>query len=163
MHITITIWALLAALRWGDWKHLYEYHTTMLYMSTMNLLYFFLTFQYPLWEVQAHLIPSYTIVSLLYTFIVFPCTVILFLSNYPTTSIKKWIHIGKWIAIYIGIEWIGGLFGLIIYHHGWNLSWSLIFLCIMFPMLRLHHRRPYTAYLVSIFIIISLMLIFNVQ
>ncbi|UOQ93928.1 hypothetical protein MUO14_02800 [Halobacillus shinanisalinarum] len=162
MHILIVVWAILAAWRWADWSRFHDFHATIIYMSAMDLLYFLLTVDYHLWTVQSNLGFPQTVVALFYTFIVFPCTVILFLSNYPHKLGKQVLHIGKWVIIYIGIEWIGYLNGSIYYEHGWSLGWSFLFVIIMFPMLRLHYKQPILAYLASVIIISFLISSFDV-
>jgi hypothetical protein len=162
MHIAITIWAVLAAWRWGDRKNWRKYHSTMLYMPLMNFLYYYFCSDHLLWEMIPDLGLSAIILRLLYTFIVFPCTVLVFLSNYPHTFKQQCIHYLKWIVIYVGVELIGGIFGRITYHNGWNLGWSALFISVMFPMLRLHYKKPVIAYFISIIIIILLLSFFDV-
>ncbi|WLD92765.1 CBO0543 family protein [Alkalihalobacillus sp. AL-G] len=162
MHIAYTIWALLAAWKWADWRNWKDYHATMLYMPLMNLLYMFLCSRYLLWKVNPEFGISYALIEIMYTFIIFPATVILFLSNYPETRLKIIIHNIKWIFIYIGSEFIGSLFGRIEYQHGWSIGWSLGFLSFMFPMIRLHYKHPVIAYIISIIIIVVLLSIFDV-
>ncbi|MFC7063119.1 CBO0543 family protein [Halobacillus seohaensis] len=162
MHLAITIWAVLAAWRWGKWENFHKYHATMIYLSTMDLLYFYLTIDYPLWRLQPDLGMSDGLIQILYTFIIFPCTVIIFLSRYPNVFSKQCLYIGKWIVIYIGVEGIGWIFGRINYAHGWNLGASFLFLFLMFPMLRLHYKKPIVAYVVSIIVITSLLFLFGI-
>lgn len=162
MHLIIAVWSIFAAWRWGNWINWKQYHATMLYMPLMNLLYLFFCSDYLLWIVKPDVGLSAAAVALVYTFIVFPCTVLIFLTNYPETLKKQAIHILKWVIIYAGIEWIGGLIGRITYQHGWSLGSSVLFVLIMFPMLALHHRKPAAAYVLSTLIIIILLFFFNV-
>ncbi|WP_223702409.1 CBO0543 family protein [Sutcliffiella deserti] len=162
MHILITILAILAAWRWADWSRFSAFHATILYMSAMDLLYLVLTVDDPLWILKSNIGVPHTIVTLLYTFVVFPSTVMLFLSNYPDIPFKKLFHYAKWIFIYIGVEWIGYLTGAIYYKNSWTLGWSLLFLIVMFPMLRLHFKKPILSYLLSFFIIVFLLYWFQV-
>lgn len=162
MHIAITVWAILAAWHWGDWKNLNQYHATMLYMPFMNLFYLFLTSTYPLWRLQPDLGLPFTIVVALYSFIVFPCTVLIYLSHYPDPPKKQILHIIKWVVIYIGVEWVGNMLTRITYGHDWHLGWSFLFVLVMFPMLRLHYKKPILAYLVSFFVIVLLLYLFDI-
>src|SRR5699024_1080922 len=113
-----------------------------------------LTSTYPLWRMQPEFGLSFIIFFTLYIFIVYPCTVLLFLTNYPNTPMKRIFHIIKWAMIYFGVEWIGSMLGRITYENAWNLGWSFLFILTMFPMLRLHYKKPGVAYLVSAFIIV---------
>lgn len=162
MHLAITIWAIIASWRSWTWKHFYEFHATIIYVSAMNLLYIYFTTGYILWEMQPDLGLPLSIVDMMYTFIIFPCTAILFLTKYPTIFSKKVYHILKWITIYIVVEWIGHVLNRITYENGWNLWWSLLFLIMMFPMFRLHYKRPLLAYLLTIIFIFLILYFFQV-
>ncbi|TMN23354.1 CBO0543 family protein [Lentibacillus cibarius] len=162
MHVIILFFALAIAWYSVNWRRFYEYQATILYMATMNLLYYFLTTDYRLWTLQSNLgLPS-AVIDLLYTFVLFPCTVLIFLSHYPQQLGKQIIHTGKWVIIYFVFEWVGYLFGAIYYDHGWSLGWSGLFLVVMFPMLRMHYKRPILAYGLSVIVTIFLLYWFKV-
>jgi hypothetical protein len=152
MHILIsllTVYAVWRKVVWMNWK---DYHTTMLYIYVGNLLYQFFTVNHYLWRINPDYFTNYVYTEMLYTFVIFPGTVLLFLASYPRKLHLKALHYLKWIAIYVGIEWIIGVeMGYISYQYGWNLAWSAIFDCTMFPMLRLHHKSPIMAYVLSAF------------
>lgn len=162
MHIAIALWSVLASWRSWNWNNFHEFHTTILYMSLTNLFYLFLTVGYPLWIIQPDAGLPLSLTNSLYTFIIFPCTVILYLSRYPKSAKWQIFHNIKWIIIYIGVEWIGSIFDRISYDHEWNLAWSFLFVIVMFPMLRLHYKKPIMAYLLSIVIIIVILYYFQV-
>ncbi|MCM3567248.1 CBO0543 family protein [Neobacillus mesonae] len=153
---------ILAAWRWADWKHWERYHTTILYKISMSLLYDVLTYNYPLWVFSDFFVPTHTINALIVTFIAFTCTVLLFLSHYPSSIGKQVLYIAFWVLFNCGIELSYHLMGLFHYDNGWNFGWSIAFNCMMFPMLILHHKKPLIAYVLSIPIIIILLLIFDV-
>lgn len=162
MHIAITIWAVIASWRAWNWERFYKFHATILYISAMNLVYLFFTTDYHLWRMLPDLGLPPSIIYMLYTFIVFPCSAILFLSHYPKPFKSQIYHILKWIIIYIGAEWIGSLFNRITYGHGWNLWWSFLFLFLMFPMFRLHYKRPLLTYLLTLVFIALIFYFFKV-
>jgi hypothetical protein len=162
MHLIITIWIIVAVWYFGERKQFPKTHATMLYMSGMNLLYLVLTAEYPLWRIQPEFGIPNALIVILYSFVIFPATIFLFLSRFPQTRIQKILHICKWIFIYFIVEWIGSLFGRITYQHGWHLGWSFLFLLVMFPMLVFHSRKPIWAYAVSLVVIAVLMHLFNV-
>ncbi|WP_028608800.1 CBO0543 family protein [Paenibacillus harenae] len=160
MHIAIAIWALLAALKWADWKRWNEFLPTIYFMVSMNLLYQYIAHsRYHLWTFEQNL-PNELVTDTLYGFLVFPCTVMLFLSNYPNEKGSIIFHYLKWILIYCTLEWIGKEYGFMSYSHGWSLKWSVFFNCIMFPMLRLHHVKPLWALGISPLIIFILLTLF---
>jgi hypothetical protein len=86
----------------------------------------------------------------------------MFLANYPKSLKGKIIHYVKWIGVYIGMEYIYYLLGLITFDNGWHLGWSFLFLCMMFPLFRLHHINPLVAYLISIPIVLIIIWFFNI-
>ncbi|WP_246050129.1 CBO0543 family protein [Aquibacillus sediminis] len=84
MHVGITILIIIAVWRKGDWRNWEKYHTVMLYFALGNLTYNFLTASYFLWRMDADFISNHTLTEMLYTFIVFPGTALLFIGNFPT-------------------------------------------------------------------------------
>jgi hypothetical protein len=150
MHFAIGILTLIAAWKWGDWKNWRIYHTSMLYFALGNLLYNFLTANHFLWKLKPDFLPTHSLTEMVYTFITFPATALIYLSKYPQASIKKQIvYILGWVCIYGGVETILMLTGRMQYQFGWSLGWSVVFDCTMFPMLRLFYKKPLLAYVIS--------------
>ncbi|WP_221564497.1 CBO0543 family protein [Alkalihalobacillus sp. TS-13] len=162
MHLSLTVLAVYTAWKWGDWRNWRKYHATMLYMTSMSLLYFFYCSGHLLWRIVPDFRIPYAVTESLYFFIIYPATVLLYLTEYPVGLSKKVLYNLKWIGIYIGFEFLANLFNKITYFNKWNLLYSLLFVCVMFPMLRLHYLKPLVAYLVSLVIIAVLLMYFNV-
>lgn len=163
MHLLLGLTTILAVWKWSDWRNWAQYHNTMLFVAFSNLLYNFICASYYLWRLEPDVIPNYFLIELTYTLIVFPGTALLFLSNYPTKPLKQVLHILKFVFIYFSAEWIIGVkMHRISYHFGWHLGWSLIFLLVMFPMIRLHYKNPLVAYLLTSVITVALILHFNI-
>lgn len=146
----MAVFILIIVWRFGNWSHWKDYHATMLYFSIGNLTYNFLIQTHFLWRFKPDFLTNYLFTEMLYTFIVFPATVLLFIGNYPQEKRKVLFHYSKWILIYVGFELLFVRTGHIQYQFGWSLGWSFLFDCIMFPMLRLHFKYPALAYLLSI-------------
>jgi hypothetical protein len=161
MHLIVAIVTLLAAIRWGNWKNIGKYYPTQLYMIMGALLYLFIYGPDTLWDEIPDSGINNKLTILLYVFIVFPCTVLLYLSKYPSTTLKQFFYIAVWIIFYSGTELILFFFGKMLYNSGWNICWSVAFNCMMFPMLRLHFVRPFWAIGLSLPIIILLTLGFG--
>ncbi len=160
--IGIVLFAVAAVWKSGVYRHWRTYHATILYMLLCNLLYYFLVEDRLLWMYAPNIVFSHTAPEILITFIVFPSTVMLFLHKMATTDgARRIAHFVKWIAIYLGAEWLGSLLGVIEYHGGWGFLWSVLFVCVMFPMLLLHHTRPLIAYVLSVALIVFYLLIFD--
>ncbi|TVY04005.1 CBO0543 family protein [Paenibacillus cremeus] len=151
MHFAIAVLILIVAWKRGDWKNWRDYHTTMMYFVLGDLLYLFLTANYALWRLKPDILLNNAFTEMIYMFVTFPLTALLFLSKYPKGDIgKQVIYILNWVLIYAAVEWILLITGRIIYQHGWNLYWSIIFDCTIFPMLRLFYKRPVLAYGISL-------------
>jgi hypothetical protein len=67
------IW-ILAAYKWGDWRNYKKYYPTILFMISGDLVYQFLTYDYPLWELSDPLLNA-TLTTLLMVFINWPASV----------------------------------------------------------------------------------------
>lgn len=150
MHVALSIFVIFAVWRWGDWRNWEKYHTTMLYFGLGNLTYNFLTANHFLWRFNSDILSNHTLVEVLYTFIVFPGTALLFLCNYPNERKAVFLHYVKWVTIYVGVELLFIFTNHIHYQYGWHLGWSAAFDCLMFPILRLFSKRPLLTYMISI-------------
>ncbi|WP_420489698.1 CBO0543 family protein [Neobacillus vireti] len=162
VHIVINLLTILAALRWGDWKNINKYYPTLLYLLVGNLLYFYLYDKDMLWDFTPDFSEKWDkIREIIYIFIAFPCSILLYLSNMPQTKTKKLLHIILWIVIYSCLELLWHHFGLVSYNRGWNFWWSLGFDCVMFPLLLLHNKRPYVTLIISLAFVLFLTSIFS--
>lgn len=151
------VWAVW---KWGDFKNWKSYQSNMLFFSIGNLLYKYFTANYFLWRINADFSSSYVMTDMIYTFVVFPATALLFQSRFPDNHIFRYYL--KWIIVYILVEVLFIQTGRIQYQYGWSIYWSGLFNIIMFPMLRIHHTRPLLAYILSIPIIVFLIMYFDV-
>ncbi|WP_336773913.1 CBO0543 family protein [Paenibacillus sp. MMO-58] len=146
MHLILGVITVLAAWRYGDWRHWQRYHHTMMFIVIGNLLYNFLTAGHFLWKLKPDFLPNHSMTEMVYTFVIFPATALMFISNYPDRYSKIIGHYLRYIGVYVGVEWFFMLTDRIIYQYGWNLSWSIFFDCTMFPLLWIFHRKPLVAY-----------------
>ncbi|MGO4886715.1 CBO0543 family protein [Anaerobacillus sp. MEB173] len=162
MHVATALIIVIVVWIWGDWRNWKKYHTTILFVALGNLLYNFLTAGFFLWRLDADFISNHSLTEMLYTFIVFPATVILFLGNFPTDWKGKLKRVLKWIMIYVAWETVFVFTGSIEYQYGWNLGWSAAFDVIMFPLLRLHESRPLLTYFLSGIVAVAVLWWFKV-
>ncbi|MBD2872815.1 CBO0543 family protein [Paenibacillus arenilitoris] len=162
MHFALGVITLICAWRWGDWRNWKQYHHTMMYFALGNLLYNFLSANHFLWKLNPDFMPNHSMTEMVYTFVTFPATALLFLTNYPDGRKKKRLHYLQWIGIYVIVEWFFRDTGRILYQHGWSLMWSAIFDITMFPMLRLHYKRPLLAYAISAVLCVFWVMLFDV-
>lgn len=159
----------LISLKWGKWRNLQQYYPTLLFMIAGNLLYSFLFKEYPLWRFEhtfeKKVLPTRMSIELLKTFTSFPILTVIFLSLLPEERklIKYARHIFTWTVIFFAIEYVSELFGMISYHHGWNIWWSFVFDFTMFTMLSIHYKRPIIAWVLSAIFILCLWNIFEID
>lgn len=162
MHVATALFVIFAVWRWGDWRNWEKYHTTMLFYALGNMTYNYITAHYYLWRFSSDVLSNHSLSEMLYTFIVFPGTIILFLGNYPQQTKQKWLHYVKWILIYGVWELFFVITGRIEYQYGWNLGWSVAFLVVMFPLFALHSKKPLLAYFLATVLGVTCILIFDV-
>jgi len=68
------------------YRHWRDYHATICYMILCNLLYYFLVQDRILWQYTPKALLDHVLSEVLMTFVVFPCTVMLFLHAMMTTE-----------------------------------------------------------------------------
>ena len=151
--------SILIAWKWGDWRNWNLYYPTILYMILGNLVYIILSSDKPLWRYQSPIYSSYFVEALI-SFVVFPCTCLVFLPLYSKVSkMKGIVYILFWALLYTSVEWLSVSLGYFSYHYGWNLYWSFGFNCTMFPLIILHYKKPlwvWPASIISAFLMIYL-------
>jgi len=60
------------------------------------------------------------------------------------------------------MEFISYITGAFSYHNNWNIGYSIIFNCLMFPILILHYKKPLLAFLVCSILAFLLMAFFEI-
>lgn len=149
--------------KWGNWKAWKDYYPTILFLFSGNLVYMFLTQSNPLWSYDG-LIGRYPFLEVTTIALLYPSTVILFFTFYPRpgTWLKQAAYMLLWVAIYSAMEYISHITGEFNYDNGWNFLFSIFFNMIMFPLLRLHYKKPLLAWPIGIVLAYAMMFIFNI-
>jgi len=146
MRLLVFIFFVLCAWRWGDWKNWKKYYSTILFFMLGSFYHIAVYHNYPLWRYEPlpplNFISNSTLIALSITFIVFPCTALIYLGNYPHGK-KQYLYIAMWIGLYTLIETVMFLQHGITYHNGWNLAWSIVFNMVLFSIIRVHFHRPW--------------------
>lgn len=137
-----------ACWKWGDWRHWKFYYPTILYTYIGNLVYDILTYNRQLWAFGSF-VNRYPALDLAMMAVIYPSTVILFLCHYPETAFSRVRYIAAWAILYTAVEVAAFFSGGFIYMNGWNVLYSLAFNVIMFPLTRLHFKRPLLAWPIS--------------
>lgn len=146
--IIIIILYLAVCFLFGNWRNWKEYYPTILYVIIGDLAYNFVFYNFLLWEYEK--LASHTINDLLYALIIFPCSIILFLSYYPSKLRKRILYILAWSGCNTVIEYISSNIGYLSYHNGWNIVWSFGLYVIAFSLIRLHYKHPLTVWPISL-------------
>ncbi|MFE8700005.1 CBO0543 family protein [Cytobacillus sp. FJAT-54145] len=166
--IYASIW-LFALWKWGDWRKLANYYPTILFFILGDFLYLYLlSDHYPMWryvpaDIDREMGVTNVHVSLSVIAIKYPATILIYLGNFPEgKKIKKWLYILLWVGIYTINETIDIKLNIFGYYNGWNLAWSILFTLVMFIVLRIHHTKPFHAWLLSAAFLFILWQIFDV-
>lgn len=144
LNLTFALTYIFATYKWGDWRNWKLYYPTILFYCFGDILAFALFHEHPLWLYSMpgipHLFHELFVVAIMY-----PCGVILYLSNYPKALAAQFVYILFWTCLYTFLEWIGTTTGNFLHLNGWTLFWSFILYLIMFPTFRLHQKHPLLA------------------
>lgn len=127
--------------KWGDWRHWEKYYPTILYLMIGDSVSDLLLFDHGLWA-YGTFVEKYPALDICIMVLLYPSTVILFFTFYPKVKIKQVGYILLWVGIYTAMEFIAGKTKGFCYHNGWNIWYSLLFNMFMFPLLRLHFKKP---------------------
>lgn len=149
-----------ASFLWGDWKRWKEYYPTVLYVIIGDITYNLLFYQYSLWIYTGFI--NNTFADLAVAFVIFPCTVNLYLVNFPKKPIHAALYVLFWTALATALEYISIRTGCIAYDHGWNLFWSALLCFIAFILIKVHDWRPLVAWPISFACGIATLIIFKI-
>ena len=150
------------AYRAGDWRNWRKYYPTILFFWCGDLIYNIVFYKKPLWVFENPAF-SHQFTDLLSLFIVFTCTVLIFIPRYPKPFGKQLVYLGYWILLYSGIEWIFYVLGGITYENGWNIWWSVLHNVYQFILLIIHQSKPILAWVLSIIILFIIASVFHVS
>lgn len=159
--IGVITW-MMFALKWGDWKNWDKYHSTILYFILGDILYYYVSYRHRLWSLEPKWPLTNELECLAGEFIVFACTILIYLGKYPANLFLSACWILMMVIIYTVIEWILRLTGTFSYHHGWTLFHSFLFNILMFILLRWHFKKPLFSLLISVPISIILMILYSI-
>ena len=140
-HIMLILSVIFLTIFNQSWREIPKYYKNMAFVSSFNIIYYFLCKRHLVWE----FIPAginWMLIRVVHTLFVSPLLVLVFLSKMPTTLSKQFVHFIKWILICTGIEYLIHKKRLILYAHGWNILWSGILFGKMFLYSHLFTNRP---------------------
>lgn len=146
----------------GTWKKWRIYYPTILFFCVGSLIGFAVFHHHLLWEFKSKVF-SHIEIDLIQIIFIFSCTTILFLHYYPRRIMGQVFYILLWVAIYSTVEGLFHLLGGIEYNRGWGINWSIAHNIYQFILLRIHHKNPILAWILSFIMIKVVMCIFAVQ
>lgn len=163
MNLFLGVMVILLSIWKGDWRNWEKYYPSMLYIALATFIYEFISHdQYQLWDLHRDTFLSDMNTHFVHNLIINPLAAFVYLSNYPTNGFgRRIVYNAKWIVVFWGVECVVSRMNIITYHNGWNLLWSLAFLSIMFPMVRLHQTNKPLALPLSVFFSVVLLVLFN--
>ncbi|HWQ43586.1 MAG TPA: CBO0543 family protein, partial [Desulfosporosinus sp.] len=139
------IW-ILSAYKWSDWRNWKSYYPTILFFIVGDLIYNFVAYNHPLWELTSPRFGT-TFSVLIMNATLWPASTLLFLTHFPFAgNLKKALYILIWVAIFTLVELFFSSFSYLKYSNGWNIGWSILFNTVMFPLLKIHHEKPQLAW-----------------
>lgn len=141
-----------------DWKRWKDFYSTIQFYIICNLLYNFIFFNHTLWAYKPKS-PwlNHTIIDLIFSLVIIPIIIMIFLQYLPNVFRMRVLYISAWVTFFTIVEYLFQRFGLFIYENTWGIIYSAIFNVIMFTVLGIHFRRPLTAILLSIPIVVILL------
>lgn len=165
MHLLLSITLILVCYFRKDWKKIHTYHLTVMYIIICDLLYNLLCHRKPLWRYTPDIFQHYPIiVDILHSFVNLPVLALFYLANYPFegNNVIQSKYIIKWIICSFLVELVFLYFKRIELINGYEVWMEIPFYSTMFVMLRLHHKRPFLSYFLSVLIVIFLLFVFKI-
>lgn len=140
----------LVCYKWGDWRNWKTYYPTIMFLIAGDFIHAYVAAAKTLWSYTPKVFPG-TITHLVVSLVIYPCIVLLFLPNYPqTTTMKRLRYLSFWVAVFSLLEYFALKFNYMQHFNGWSLLYSVIFDCVLFPLLLIHHRKPQIAWFLSL-------------
>ncbi|RSD25504.1 CBO0543 family protein [Mesobacillus subterraneus] len=163
-HAAIITGGIILSIKRGKWHKWKELLPTFYYWALFSCFYEYIALMgnKHLWQFDKSFISLFVTESM-YTFFFYPSMIILFLGNYPSDTTKKIWHYIRWISISLVIEALARKLGAIKFDHGWSMIWEVFFYSTMYPMLRLHYKKPLAALILSLFFVIFYLMVFDYQ
>lgn len=143
---------------WKDWK---KYYATIQYAVLWSFIYSLVYYRKPLWIFTKLISP--VINDLIYTLILAPFTLMLFLTYLPPKYFKQIKYIVIWAVLYTIAEWILLYHGYVRYDESWNILLSFAFNIMLFSLVTMHFKKPLLTWAITIILALGFMKLFPVQ
>jgi hypothetical protein len=148
-HIVLVLSIILLSILSRSWRDFPKYYKNMIYVSSFNILYYFLCRRHLVWEFIPNGI-NWLVIRLAHIIIVTPLLVLIFLSNMPRTLWMQFVHLIRWVITASLVEYLVHKKKLMLYAHGWNIFWSSSLYLMMFLYSHLYTKRPFITLIISL-------------
>lgn len=145
----------------GDLKNWREYYSTILYFFIGDIVCDYLTSDKLLFQFSA-LAEKSPVVDVCIMVLLYSSTTILYLAHYPSGIKKQILYLLFWIALFTSIELASSLLDDFVHKNGWNMYYSILFNALMFPLLRLHYKKPLLVWPISVALCFALLWWFRI-
>jgi len=159
--VVLGIISIAACCKFGDLKNWGEYYSTILFYNVGAMTENIITRNRPLWLFYGSHMTD-TIADYVFGFLIFPFIIILYLSRYPKARKKRILYTTAFISFMSLVELILYKIQELQYYNGWNVGWSILLYVGVFPLLRLHLKRPLTAMLILFTLTVGGLLCFHI-
>lgn len=141
MHVILVFSIILLTFFSKSWRDIPKYYKNMVYVSSLNALYYFLCKRHLVWEFIPNGI-NWFLIRMVHIIIVTPLFVLVFLSKMPSGRFEQITYYLRWITVSFAVEYFIHKKNLILYGHGWNIFWSGFLYVKMYLYSHLFTTRP---------------------
>ncbi len=158
--LTLILFVVLLNVYRRTWKDIPKYWKSLVYVSFVNSLYYFLFKKRLLWDFNAKGM-NQEVLRRLHVFFVTPLLVLACLSKFPTTIGKQILHVVKWTLASCIVEQVVLKNKMIFFKYGWSTFWSGMIYVAMYGLSYLYIKKPGLTWIISFFTLIFFMVKFK--
>ncbi|WP_138419651.1 CBO0543 family protein [Aquibacillus sediminis] len=140
-HIILMTCIVLLSVFTHSLRDIPKYYKNMAYVGSFNAIYYLLCRRHLVWDFAPNGI-HWLVIRFIYTLIITPLIVLIFLSKMPRERVRQVSYIIRWTIIASIVEYVAHKKKLILYSHGWNIYWSGLIYVKMFVCSHLFSKRP---------------------
>lgn len=160
--IIFTLCTVAIFIRTKSYSFFDVYYPTVLYVSSIALLYQLLCRGHFMWHFRGWYDFTSKSSELTQVLILFPATIVLYLRYLPQRNWIKVLYLLGFLISYTVLELSLKMAGEIVYRYGWNFYWSVFLDFCLFSMAWLHTKNRHAAWLLSASVTVFLMIWFHV-
>ncbi|GAE36815.1 hypothetical protein [Halalkalibacter akibai] len=132
------------------WRCLPKYYKSLLFISFMNSLYYYLYKRNLLWVLNPTKGLHWKLLRALHIFYVTPTIALSFASKIPKNNAAKICYFMIWVIVSTSVEQYVMKRGLISFKHGWNAYWSGFIYINLYLFTYLFVKKPILTVILSV-------------